>query len=277
MTDSQLQDAPLGKQSHYKQTYDASLLYPIARKINRQQIALGDALPFHGADIWNAYECSWLNATGKPQVAIAQVVVPCTSSHLVESKSFKLYLNSFNQTNFRDSNEVFMCLKKDLSAACGAKVDVHLYAPDDFAKIPYGDIQGKSLDDLDITIDQYYLISEANLSLQASDTIVTESLYSHLLKSNCPVTGQPDWASVEIRYHGCQLDHAELLRYIVSMRQHDEFHEMCVERLFQTLITQAQLEKLTVYARYTRRGGLDINPFRSNFESMPRFMRLARQ
>lgn len=275
MSQEVLDNAPLGKSSVYKQYYDASLLFPIERAANRAQLALGPELPFFGVDIWNAYECSWLNMKGKPQVAVARFEFPATSSHLIESKSFKLYLNSFNQSQFAGFEQVQTTLQADLSKACGADIKVVLFNADEFSDHQISAIEGECIDNLDIDITHYDIVPD--LLHTNGDKQVEEILYSHLLKSNCPVTGQPDWATVYIRYKGKQINHAALLRYIISFRHHDEFHEMCVERMFSDLMRYCQCELLTVYARYTRRGGLDINPFRSNFAALPSFMRLARQ
>jgi 7-cyano-7-deazaguanine reductase len=258
-----LKGALLGQQTEYKDTYDPSLLFPIARKLNRDDLNIdGSALPFKGEDAWTGYELSWLNAKGKPVVAVAEFIFPATSSHIIESKSFKLYLNSFNQTRFASFDEVQKVLIDDLSTAANTQVVVTLFKADDFSCLMPTAFPGLCLDDLDIDIDEY----ELNAELLKSDTnnaVVTETLYSHLLKSNCLITSQPDWASVVIRYTGPKICHKSLLKYLISFRSHNEFHEQCVERLFCDLTHKLGIETLEVYARYTRRGGLDINPYRS--------------
>lgn len=254
--------SPLGKATAYVSQYAPELLYPIPRRLKRDELGIDEAaLLFVGVDIWNAYEISWLNPRGKPVVAVGCFRVPATSPNLVESKSFKLYLNSLNQSRFASAEAVAGNLARDLSAAAGAVVDVTLEPLDRHPRAQIGEPIGMLLDDLDIDCDAYQPAPEL---LSANDgPIVEETLYSHLLKSNCLVTGQPDWAMVVIRYRGRPIDRAGLLRYIVSFREHNEFHEQCVERIFTDLQRRCAPEALSVYARYTRRGGLDINPFRS--------------
>ncbi|ORC47610.1 NADPH-dependent 7-cyano-7-deazaguanine reductase QueF [Burkholderia sp. A27] len=271
------EQSPLGKPSAYTEQYDASLLFPIARSNAREAIGISAPLPFFGTDIWNAYELSWLNARGKPQIAVATFFVPADSPNIVESKSFKLYLGSFAQTAFESMDAVRETIKRDVSASCGATVSVHLTAPYEFGKLQMEEFEGLSLDRLDLDTDVYQ--PDASLLKAALDEApVEETLLSNLLKSNCPVTGQPDWGSVQIHYIGPQIDHAGLLRYIISYRNHTGFHEQCVEKIFIDVLKACKPVKLAVYARYTRRGGLDINPFRTNYNlPMPDNMRLARQ
>jgi 7-cyano-7-deazaguanine reductase len=257
--------------------YDASLLFPIPRQQKREEIGIDDgALPFHGVDIWNAYEVSWLNKKGKPQVAIAEFRIPADSPNLIESKSFKLYLNSFNQTHYASQEEVQQILVSDLSDAAGAAVAVKLVGvqqAEKSAKIV--GIEATCIDDLDIQVETYQSAPEL---LIAGSEVVEEKLLSHLLKSNCLVTGQPDWGSVVIDYRGPKIDHEALLKYLISFRQHNEFHEQCVERIYTDLKRHCQCEALTVYARYVRRGGLDINPFRTDQTlNSAENMRLVRQ
>jgi 7-cyano-7-deazaguanine reductase len=270
--------SPLGKQAAYKTEYDASLLFPIARQQKRDELGISGTLPFFGIDIWNAYELSWLNLRGKPQVAIATVTVPADSPNIVESKSFKLYLNSFNQTRLVGADGLLDLLRADLSAGFGAPIQISLTLPESFSKLDLGELDGIPLDRLDIEVGDYTLdasLLHADHNLQGVD----ETLVSHLLKSNCPVTGQPDWASVQIQYSGAPIDQEGLLKYLIGFRQHDEFHEHCVERIFMDLLRCCKPQKLAVYARYTRRGGVDINPWRSNFTTgqKPANLRCARQ
>lgn len=254
----------LGKPTDYIFEYDASLIFPIARKQNREKlnfptIRVNGELPFFGFDVWTGYEVSWLNQKGKPVVVIAEFIIPLTASHIVESKSFKLYLNSFNQTKFASVQVVQETLIKDLSAGFGADVNINLYPVNEFP-ISITDM-GMNIDELDVEVIDY----EPNAKLirvelsQHGD----ELLNSHLLKSNCPVTGQPDWATVVVKYKGCQIEHESLLKYLISFRGHDDFHEHCVEQIFCDLLAAGEFEELMVSARYTRRGGLDINPTRS--------------
>ena len=256
----------LGKPVLYKDQYDASLLFPVPRAQNRALLPLQaqSPLPFCGADLWNAWEVSWLNQKGKPVVAHALFRFACTTSNIVESKSFKLYLNSFNGTRFASWQAVHDCLQHDLSAASGGDVTVMLSPLDEHTPFAAWRGQGINLDALDIDVD-HYDVNSALLRTQG-DAVVSETLYSQLLKSNCPVTGQPDWATVFISYRGKIIDKEGLLRYLISFRNHAEFHEHCVERIFCDVLQQCQCEALSVYARYTRRGGLDINPFRSTSE-----------
>lgn len=266
---SHYQDAPelkgalLGQQTEYKDSYDASLLLPIARKLNRDDLNIDEsALPFKGEDTWTGYELSWLNQKGKPVVAVAEFIFPATSSHIIESKSFKLYLNSFNQTKFDSMAQVQQILTSDLSKSANCDVVVKLFNADDFDCLMPTPFTGTCLDDLDIEVSEYDLNTEL-LKADASNEIVTETLYSHLLKSNCLITSQPDWASVVIRYTGKKICHESLLKYLISFRNHNEFHEQCVERLFCDIQNKFSMTQLEVFARYTRRGGLDINPYRS--------------
>lgn len=264
----------LGKSVSYESTYTPSLLQGVPRALGRDAIHLPDDLPFHGTDVWTGYELSWLNSKGKPCVAIVECAVPVTSPNLIESKSFKLYLNSFNQTRFDSTQDVEATLTRDLSQCAGETVDVTIIEPPAFNSLVMEELSGKVIDELDIEVDTYQ--PTENL-LKTGNDHVEETLVSHLLKSNCLITSQPDWASVQIRYSGQNIDHESLLRFLISFRQHNEFHEQCVERIFNDILTQCQPEKLTVYARYTRRGGLDINPFRSNFEQLNNNHRHARQ
>lgn len=252
-------DLPLGRHVDYPREYDASLLFPIARSLGRAHIGLSDdALPFVGIDRWHAYELSWLDARGKPRVGTATLSVPATSPQLIESKSLKLYLNSFNATRFDDDATVLSTIARDLSAAAGAPVEVAFGLP------PIDGADGvESIDELEVAIDDYGPPNAEHLAADAVE-IVEETLGSALLKSNCPVTGQPDWARVVIAYRGPRLDRAALLRYLVSFRDHAEFHEQCVERIHSDLSRRCRPQWLSVEARYTRRGGLDINPWRGS-------------
>ncbi|MFY9995706.1 MAG: NADPH-dependent 7-cyano-7-deazaguanine reductase QueF [Leclercia sp.] len=267
----------LGKTTAYRDTYDASLLQGVPRSLNRDPLGLkADALPFHGGDIWTLYELSWLNARGLPQVAVGHVELDYTSINLVESKSFKLYLNSFNQTRFDSWETVQRTLEQDLRACAQGNVAVALYRVDELEGQPIAHFHGACIDDQDIAIDNYQF-DTAWLENAASGKVVEETLVSHLLKSNCLITHQPDWGSVQIQYRGAKIDREKLLRYLVSFRNHNEFHEQCVERIFNDILQFCQPESLSVYARYTRRGGLDINPWRSNTDFVPATGRLVRQ
>ena len=273
----------LGKASAYVDRYDASLLFPLARADQRAGIGALTNPPFFGADMWTAFELSWLNPRGKPQVALAHVTVPCETTHLVESKSFKLYLNSFNNTVFADATEVQRRIRTDISAAVWhggpmqASVGVKLVLPELFDREPLYEMAGLSLDRLDIECSRSIPAPDL-LRTEEEDQPVTEVLCSNLLKSNCLVTGQPDWGSIQISYTGMPINQEGLLQYLVSFRNHNEFHEHCVERIFMDIWTRCKPVKLTVYARYTRRGGLDINPFRTSYpQALPANTRTARQ
>ncbi len=273
----------LGRTSAYADQYDASLLFPLPRQPKRDEIGITGAPPFFGADLWTAFELSWLNLRGKPQIAIAHVTVPCETPNIIESKSFKLYLNSFNNTRFAEAAEVQARLRADLSEAVWrgsdrpATVGVKLVLPELFDREPVQEFDGLLLDRLDVECTQYTPAPEL-LQANHAEAPVTETLTSHLLKSNCLVTGQPDWGSVRIQYSGAQIDQAGLLQYLVSFRNHNEFHEQCVERIFMDVWTRCRPIKLSVYARYTRRGGLDINPLRTSHpQALPPNVRTARQ
>ncbi|GIU02577.1 NADPH-dependent 7-cyano-7-deazaguanine reductase [Shewanella algidipiscicola] len=272
-----LAELTLGKSTGYQAQYDASLLQGVPRKLNRDAIDLSDQLPFHGADIWTGYELSWLNAKGKPMVAIAEFSLDVNSANLIESKSFKLYLNSFNQTKFNSIEQVQQTLTDDLCACAQGEISVKVIEPKHFGSQRIVELPGTCIDDLDIEVDDYQFSSDYLIDSTDDKSIVAETLTSNLLKSNCLITSQPDWGTVMIRYQGPKIDREKLLRYLISFRQHNEFHEQCVERIFVDLKKLCHCTKLTVYARYTRRGGLDINPYRSDFENPPESHRLARQ
>lgn len=271
----QLTHLGLGQQQAYPQSYDASLLQIIPRTLNRQAIELDEsALPFFGEDRWTAFELSWLTPSGKPQVAILQCQISADSINMVESKSFKYYLNGFNQAVFANHQVVQAQIQADLQAAVVGQVSVSIIDLDDYPT-QLATLPGQCIDHHDLACTTYEYQPE--LLVTTSNQKVDEQLYSHLFRSNCLITNQPDWASVYIHYQGPQICHASLLAYLVSFRQHNEFHEQCVERIYRDILRHCQPSKLTVMARFTRRGGLDINPFRSNFESPMDDMRLARQ
>jgi 7-cyano-7-deazaguanine reductase len=281
------EQSQLGKASAYIDQYDASLLFPIPRAGKRAEIGITGAAPFFGADMWTAFELSWLNLRGKPQVALAHFTVPCESVNIVESKSFKLYLNSFNNTKFADANAVRDRLRADITEAVWrnaeaagvmpSSIGVTLLGPDLFDREPVHELDGLNLDRLDIECTQYTPAPEL-LTATRNEAPVSEVFVSNLLKSNCLVTGQPDWGSVQISYTGDQIEQGGLLQYLVSFRNHNEFHEQCVERIFMDIWTRCKPMRLAVYARYTRRGGLDINPFRTSHpQALPRNIRTARQ
>lgn len=264
----------LGQSTPYCKTYDPKILFPIPRQEKRDELGFDlTSLPFQGLDIWTAFEVSWLNPKGKPVAVIAEFAFPADCPNLIESKSFKLYLNSFNGTRFESQEDVVNTWIQDLSDACGGDVAVEVRSLQ-YEEILIGAMPGDCLDDLDIEVTDYQVNPEL---LSASGEVVEETLNSHLLKSNCLVTGQPDWGSIVIRYQGPQISHENLLKYLISFREHNEFHEQCVERVFTDIQKHCQPTALTVYARYVRRGGLDINPYRSNFEDEFDISRTVRQ
>ncbi|MEI7531726.1 MAG: NADPH-dependent 7-cyano-7-deazaguanine reductase QueF [Betaproteobacteria bacterium] len=274
-----LENAPLGKFSLNPEKYNPELLFPISRSVNRALLNLPNhTLPFVGVDIWNAYEISWLSTKGKPEIAIAQILVPADSKFIIESKSLKLYLNSLNNHRFVSQAEVKDTMTNDLSKATGSHISIQLSSPDEWLKLKFEGFGGKNLDRLDIEIDPNDIPNPYWLNSDSSHAPVEESLFSNLLKSNCPVTGQPDWASIQINYVGAAIAEEGLLRYLISFRNHQEFHEHCVEKIFCDIKKHCQPIKLSVYARYTRRGGLDINPYRADFNApWPSNFRQARQ
>jgi 7-cyano-7-deazaguanine reductase len=269
--------SPLGKPVAYATQRDPALLFAIARAAGRAELGIAEPLPFLGVDIWNAYEFSWLDARGKPRVALVEFRVPANSNNLIESKSFKLYLNSYAQTRVPDTDTLREWLADDLSEAVGGPVSVQLGTPTSKESLSLQQLEGELIDDLPIGI-EHYGPPKPELLYGNPDAVVEESLVTHLFKSNCPVTGQPDWASVQVHYEGPRIGRDGLLRYLVSFREHADFHEQCVERMFRDLLERCEPERLSIYARYTRRGGLDINPFRTTPGwLLPENTRTARQ
>lgn len=258
-----LEESLLGKKTEYLQTYTPSLLYPVPRTLARDKLSLPGALPFKGIDYWNCFEISWLNLKGKPEIALAELHFPFDTPNIVESKSLKLYFNSFNQSKFNSFETVRKTIEKDLNAACQGSIQVNLIQPSFFQLQTLSDFSGILLDNLDVDITEYDVQTKF---LKNDVGYAEETLFSHLLKSNCLATGQPDWGSVLVRYKGPRINHEGLLKYIISFRNHSGFAEHCVEQMFCDILNNCKPEGLTVYARYTRRGGLDINPFRSNYE-----------
>lgn len=270
-------DSALGQITDYPTQYDPSILFPIARAEGRA--ALGASAPdgvHQGVDVWHVFELSWFDETGKPKVAIGRIIVPAHSLNLIESKSLKLYFNSLNFKHFANDAELIELVVQDLSKAAGADVQFELLNVDDLAtQLP----QGICLDDLQMTVSPAPTEPDASLLiLDSSNEIVEETLYSNLLRSNCPVTGQPDWGTIFIRYRGAKLCRASVLTYLISYRQHSGFHEQCVEQIFSDIWQMLKPETLAIHAQYTRRGGLDINPCRSSDPLwLPQVKRLARQ
>lgn len=275
---NELNNLTLGKPTDYCSKYDPNLLQAVPRSLNRDGLGIkANNLAFSGEDVWYGYELSWLNSKGKPVVAVAEFRFDCTSPNIVESKSFKLYLNSYNQSKFTSWDEVQQLLTQDLSKTSGCEANVLLFKVDECDALAIAPITAQCIDELDVTINTYE-INSSLLSLSINNNQVeNKSLVSHLLKSNCLITNQPDWASVYIMYSGKEIDEAALLAYLVSFRQHNEFHEQCVERIFTDIIKVCKPSQLTVFARYTRRGGLDINPFRTTEDKIAPRLRTLRQ
>jgi 7-cyano-7-deazaguanine reductase len=270
-----LDRAPLGHATGYPDTYDPAQLFAVSRTPGRAALGLTDALPFTGSDLWTAYELTWLGSRGKPAIAIATIEVPASSASIVESKSMKLYLGSFAQSSFASADALVAVIEHDLSAKTGAKVRVTLKDSITFDGERIAELEGESLDTLPVDCSAYEVDPA---TLIASGAKVEEALTTNLFRSVCPVTGQPDIASMRIAYRGAQIDRPGLLRYLVSYRRHPGFHEHCVERTFVDLVSRCRCEQLTIYARFTRRGGIDINPFRTNAPvAIPPNVRTARQ
>ncbi|MDP3844895.1 MAG: NADPH-dependent 7-cyano-7-deazaguanine reductase QueF [Pseudomonas sp.] len=269
--------SPLGKASEYVATYTPALLFPIPRAAKWAELGLtAQTLPYQGVDLWNCYELSWLTPSGKPVVAIAEFAIPADSPNIIESKSFKLYLNSLNQSVFATRDDLAAVLQRDLSGAAGAPVTVRLRSLTEVEAEGIARLPGVCIDELEVVIEDYSQPQPELLRCEPG-RVISESLHSHLLRSNCPVTGQPDWGTVVVEYSGAALDHGSFLRYLVSFRQHADFHEQCVERIFLDLQRLLKPQALTVYARYLRRGGLDINPYRSMSAVQADNRRLVRQ
>ncbi|MEQ8205205.1 MAG: NADPH-dependent 7-cyano-7-deazaguanine reductase QueF [Woeseia sp.] len=267
-----MKDTLLGRSSDYPDTLTPELLYPVDRTDGRAALQLGEALPFRGVDLWTAWEMSWLNSAGRPVVGVLSLAVPAESPALIESKSLKLYLNSYAMSRFNSTDEVADQLRTDLGQCAQSPVRVQLRLDNGTAGI--SELPGVCIDQENVSCESYEL--DATL-LQSGGEIISETLHSHVLRSLCPVTGQPDTGSVMLRYRGPRIDRGALLAYIVSFRRHSDFHELCVERIFMDIQARCGAEELTVYARYNRRGGIDINPFRSNVESEAPDLRLWRQ
>jgi 7-cyano-7-deazaguanine reductase len=266
---------PLGRESAYPRSYAPDALFAIARAESRGALGLSGDLPFSGVDVWNAWELTWLGRGGLPQVATASIVVPADSPNIIESKSLKLYLNSFAMSEFQSAESLRAVIEKDLGRCAGSPVGVYVTPIPDTEARPVSRLAGTLLDTLDVTCSEWQ-VNPRLLSAEPGAT-VTEDVHTHLLRSLCPVTGQPDTGSLQISYRGAPVDHAGLLRYIVSYREHNDFHESCIERMFVDLMAQCAPQELSIHARYQRRGGIDINPFRSTVASSPRNLRLWRQ
>lgn len=268
-------ESPLGKAAGYPDRYDPSVLFAMPRAPQRSALGIGEPLPFHGADIWNAYELSWLDARGRPEIALAELRFPATTPNIVESKSLKLYLGGFHQERLRDADALRARVARDLSSAAGGEVEVALLEASRLGDVRIEEPRGESIDALAVDIESYGPPNADYLETSGGDR--DESLVSNLLKTNCPVTGQPDWAAIEIRYAGPCIRREGLLRYLVSYRQHADFHEHCVERIYMDILRRCAPRRLFVHARYTRRGGLDINPWRASEPGRAQNLRSARQ
>ena len=263
---------PWGKEVPHSSHYNPGHLYPIPRLDGRREIGLGETLPFRGADSWNAYEISWLNGKGRPEVAIGRFIFPCDTVNLIESKSLKLYLNSFNLERFESIAGLQSTMEADLAKVAGGQVAVSLTPASRFGEATIGSPPGQCLDDLDIETRNFRVDPK---TLATTHHQAEETIFSNLLRTNCPVTGQPDWGTVVIHYHGPRIDPEGLLKYIVSYREHTGFHENCVERIFADISEYCVPDRLLVMACFTRRGGLDINPWRANYKVAPNTLPLC--
>jgi 7-cyano-7-deazaguanine reductase len=261
---------PLGRDTDYPQKYAPEQLCPVARSETRAPLGLGDSLPFSGVDLWTAWDLTWLDGGGVPRIATAGISVPADSPNLVESKSLKLYLGSFAMTQFASPGAVRDAISKDLSDCAGAQVEVVLDPDAAVGTLGGNCIDGTSIESPPGDVDASVLHSDAT-------DVVEENLHTHLLRSLCPVTGQPDIGSLQITYEGPRIDGGSLLRYVLSYRNHQGFHEACVEQMFVDILARCAPAELAVYARYQRRGGIDINPFRSTSAGRPENTRLWRQ
>jgi 7-cyano-7-deazaguanine reductase len=271
----ELREAPLGHPSNHPDQYAPSLLFSVPRAPQRAALGLGERLPFSGLDVWTAYELTWLDIDGKPQIALATLEIPIDSPSIIESKSMKLYLASFAQTRRAGMTDVAAAIERDVSHAAGAPIGVALRGPSAFGSQAIRELAGESIDDLPVAC-SVYDVEPAFLS--ASGDVITETLTTHLFRSVCPVTAQPDIASLQLTYRGPRIDREGLLRYVVSYRCHPGFHEHCIERIFVDVAARCRCDQLTVLGRFTRRGGLDINPFRTNAGvANPGNVRTARQ
>lgn len=275
---SQAVASELGKESTYDSIYNPNKLFPISRKEKREEIGIDPLkLPFCGFDLWNHYEVSWLNERGKPLVALAEIIIACDSPNIIESKSMKLYFNSFNNTKIKDVKTLQLIVKQDLESRVAAAVDVRITPLGELGEqLVLKAFEGECLDHLDVSCEVYQV--DASF-LKTENVYAEEILFSDLLKSNCLVTNQPDWGSVQIAYKGNKINKEGLLKYLVSFRNHNEFHEQCIERIFVDVMERCRPEELSVFGRYTRRGGLDINPYRSTSktERVEKNQRLFRQ
>ena len=275
VTSTELDEGPLGRETDYPSTYTPSLLHSMERAAARAKVGVQDADTLLGEDLWTGYELSWLDSQGKPIVAGLRFRVPCQSPAIVESKSIKLYLNSFAQTKFDNQTDVLHTLDQDITLAFRSPVIIELLELSQLLG-PVQQLPGQCLDDLDIRTDIYER-DPTLLTLDEPDVTVSETLYSHIFRSLCPVTAQPDWASISIEYHGAPISRKGLLKYLVSYRNHQAFHETTIEQIFCDIRNICEPQKLSVYGRFQRRGGVDINPFRSLDENSAPLCRLPRQ
>jgi 7-cyano-7-deazaguanine reductase len=272
---SKIPENPLGRPTAFPRHYAPETLFAVPRIHGREALGLSAQLPFHGEDLWNAWELSWLDPKGRPMVAVVELRFPAASPNLIESKSLKLYFNSLASTRYGSVASVQVLIARDLGTCAGVPVEVRLRTGSVASDHAVSDLQGVCIDNVPAGFGAAAV--DAQLLRSDPGTPVTESLHSHLLRSLCPVTQQPDTGSILISYHGPKIDRSALLEYLVSFRDHEAFHEACVEKIFVDLKSRCAPERLTVYARYNRRGGLDINPFRSDFEEQPPNLRLWRQ
>ncbi|MGI9260547.1 MAG: NADPH-dependent 7-cyano-7-deazaguanine reductase QueF [Woeseiaceae bacterium] len=265
---------PLGQSAEYPQEYAPEVLFAIPRTESRATLGIDADLPFQGSDIWNAWDFTWLDNRGQPVAGTASFSIDADSPNIVESKSLKLYLGSFAMTRYEDGVDIVKALYDDLTKLTGLPVSVAIDSNFDENVRVIEQLPGQNIDKQPMTRWSDEVDPEL---LRAADETVTETLHTNLLRSLCPVTGQPDIGSLMIHYRGPRIDRSSLIDYIVSFRQHEDFHETCVERMFLDIKEHCGPDELTVYACYNRRGGIDINPFRTDFGDEPPIGRFWRQ
>ena len=256
-----MSENPLGKKTRYPKKYNSGLLYPIPRLTVRSLLDLEKNLIMYGVDHWHAYEIAWLDSSGKPKVAIGEFLFDANSKNIIESKSLKLYLNSLNEELYKDINEVVERITKDLSQVSCSEVKVVLFPPSEIEDAIFSNRRGTSIDSE--LIEHLASHPDEGVLQTENDTIIDAELYSDLFRSNCPVTGQPDWASFDIKYTGPKIKPDSLLSYLCSFRHHDGYHEECAERIYRDITLQCRPTKLKIRLNFLRRGGIDINIYRS--------------
>lgn len=275
-----LQHGLLGQSTDYPTSYCPDILYPISRQLGRESLALPAEQLSLGVDFWHCFEVSWLDNNHISQVAMLRLSIAANSPLIIESKSLKLYLNSLNFTIFDCQDSVLATIRRDLSACLQTQVEISLFELNQPDSLPIDKPDGVCIDKAcqNKKIALSTQVDSGLLGMPSDGQMVKQSYYSHLLRSNCPVTNQPDWGTVQIDIESPLIDCANLLAYLLSYRQHNGFHEQCVEQIFCDLTCAFRPKTLMVRAWYTRRGGIDINPVRvSDLSLLPKPSRLIRQ